>query len=127
MCIRDRDYNVIESAPPNPVVADLDGDGVAEILHASYDGRLHAWWLDKTEHGAWPYSVYDADEGFHRFASEPVVADLDHNGSAEVIFTSWPHKGGNRTGKLHILDAVSYTHLDVYKRQDSALARHSHC
>jgi hypothetical protein len=63
------DYNVIESAPPNPVIADLDGDGSAEILHASYDGRLHAWWLDKTEHGAWPFSVYDAGEGFYRFAS----------------------------------------------------------
>jgi hypothetical protein len=100
------DYNVIESAPPNPVIADLDGDGSAEILHASYDGRLHAWWLDKTEHGAWPFSVYDANEGFYRFASEPVVADLDNNGRAEVIFTSWPQKGGNRVGKLHILDAL---------------------
>ena len=100
------DYNVIESAPPNPVIADLDGDGVPEILHASYDGRLHAWWLDKTKHGAWPYSVYNADEGFFRFASEPVVADLDNNGSAEVIFTSWPQKGENRVGKLYILDAL---------------------
>ena len=54
------DYNVIESAPPNPAIADLDGDGEQEILHASYDGRLHAWWLDKTEHGAWPYAVYNA-------------------------------------------------------------------
>ena len=100
------DYNVIESAPPNPALADLDGDGVAEILHASYDGRLHAWWLDKTEHGAWPYAVYAASEGVYRFASEPVVADLDNNGKAEVIFTSWPEKGENRVGKLHILDAL---------------------
>ena len=100
------DYNVIESAPPNPVIADLDGDGFAEILHASYDGRLHAWWLDKSEHGAWPHAVFDAGEGFYRFASEPVVADLDNNGKAEVIFTSWPQKGGNRVGKLHILDAL---------------------
>jgi hypothetical protein len=35
-----------------------------------------------------------------------VVADLDNNGRAEVIFTSWPQKGGNRVGKLHILDAL---------------------
>ena len=27
-----------------------------------------------------------------RFASEPVVADLDSDGQAEVIFTSWPQK-----------------------------------
>jgi uncharacterized repeat protein (TIGR01451 family) len=98
------DYNVIESAEPNPAVADLDGDGLKEIIYASYDGRMHAFWLDKTEHGNWPYSVYDPAEGFYRFASEPVIADLDNNGFAEVIFTSWTQKGSNHTGKLHILD-----------------------
>lgn len=95
------DYNVIESAEPNPVVADLDGDGVREILFASYDGRVHAFWLDKTEHGNWPFEVYQPAEGVLRFASEPVVADLDNNGKAEVLFASWTEKGSNRTGKLH--------------------------
>jgi uncharacterized repeat protein (TIGR01451 family) len=98
------DYNVIESDEPNPAVADLDGDGNLEILYSSYDGRVHAFWLDKTEHGHWPYSVYKPAEGFYRFASEPVVADLDNNGKAEVIFASWTQIGSNRTGKLHILD-----------------------
>lgn len=96
-------YNVIESAMPNPVTADLDGDGEMEILFASYDGRLHAYWLDKTEHGNWPYNVNATGPGI-RFASEPVVADLDNDGKAEVIFTSWPQKGSNYVGKLHILD-----------------------
>ena len=45
-------YNRIETAAPNPVTADLDGDGKLEILFASYDGRMHAFWLDKSEHGA---------------------------------------------------------------------------
>jgi hypothetical protein len=100
------DYNLIENAQPNPVMADLDGDGKREILFASYDGRVHAFWLDKSEHGNWPYSVYDSSEGFYRFASEPVVADLDDDGSAEVIFASWTQKGSNQTGKLHILDTL---------------------
>ena len=65
------DYNIIESVAPNPVVADLDNDGYQEILFASYDGRVHAYWLDKTEHGHWPYAVYQAAEGFYRFASRP--------------------------------------------------------
>jgi uncharacterized repeat protein (TIGR01451 family) len=98
------DYNLIENAQPDPVVADLDGDGRLEILYASYDGRMHAFWLDKTEHGNWPYSVYQPAEGFYRFASQPVVADLDDDGHAEVIFASWVQKGTHQTGKLHILD-----------------------
>ncbi len=97
------DYNVIETAMPNPVVVDLDGDGNSEILYASYDGRLHAFWLDKSEHHNWPYAVTDSGAGI-RFASEPVVADLDNDGKAEVIFTSWPQKGSDYVGKLHILN-----------------------
>jgi hypothetical protein len=98
------DYNVIENAQPNPVIADLDGDHQKEVLFPSYDGRVHAFWLDKSEHGEWPYSVYQPAEGFYRFASEPVVADLDNNGRAEVIFASWTQKGSGATGKLFILD-----------------------
>jgi uncharacterized repeat protein (TIGR01451 family) len=98
------DYGVIESNQPNPAVADLDGDRRMEIVYASYDGRVHAFWLDKTEHGNWPYSVYNPADGYYRFASEPVIADLDNNGYAEVIFTSWTQKGSYATGKLHILD-----------------------
>ena len=102
------DYNIIESVEPNPVVVDLDNDGFREILFSSYDGKVHAFWLDKTEHHNWPYSVYNPAEGFYRFASEPVVADLDDDGSPEVIFTSWPAKTGSapvRLGKLHILNS----------------------
>ena len=97
------DWHDIESAQPNPVVADLDGDGEREILFSSYDGRLHAFWLDKSERHNWPYAVYDGS-GPYRFASEPTVADLDDNGYAEVIFASWPYKGSFQTGKLHVLD-----------------------
>ena len=99
-----QDYDIIESVQPNPVTVDLDGDGRIEIIYPSYDGRMHAFWLDKTEHGNWPHSVYHASEGFYRFASEPVVADLDNDGHAEVIFASWVQKGTGHTGKLHILD-----------------------
>jgi hypothetical protein len=33
-----------------------------------------------------------------------VVADLDNDGFAEVIFASWPQKGSNYVGKLHVLN-----------------------
>jgi len=97
-------YEDIENCQPNPVTADLDGDGELEILFSSYDGRVHAFWLDKTEHGAWPVSIYDAGEGFYRFASEPAVADLDADGFAEVLVASWAEKGTNASGFLHVFD-----------------------
>jgi len=96
-----QDYDVIENSVTDAVLTDLDGDGQKEILYAAYDGRVHAYWLDKTQHGNWPFKV--PGSGI-RFASEPVVADLDNDGKAEVIFTSWPENGGNRIGQLHILD-----------------------
>lgn len=110
------DYDVIETAVPNPALADLDGDGRKEILYPSYDGRLHAWSLDKTEHGSWPYDV--PGSGI-RFASEPVVADLDGDGTGEVIFTSWPQKSVGGTGQLHVL-----SHLGVSLHAVSLPAPH---
>lgn len=94
-------YSVIENSVTNAVLADLDGDGQKEIIFAAYDGRVHAYWLDKTQHGSWPYRV--PGSGI-RFAAEPIVVDLDADGRAEVIFTSWPQKGSNQVGQLHMLD-----------------------
>jgi hypothetical protein len=96
-------YALIEDAQPNAVVADIDGDGKKEILYASYDGKLHAYWLDKTEHGNWPFAVPGL--GIH-FASPPVVADLYHDGHTQVIFATWPQATSIETGKLYILDAL---------------------
>jgi hypothetical protein len=98
------DYSVIENNQPNPVVVDLDNDGYLEILFPSYDGRMHAYWMDKTQHGNWPYSVYDANEAVYRFTTEPVVVDFNNDGYAEVIFGSWVQKGSQKVGYLHILD-----------------------
>ncbi|HRD66877.1 MAG TPA: FG-GAP-like repeat-containing protein [Candidatus Competibacter sp.] len=95
-------YSIIENNVPNPVIADLDGNGYKEILYPSYDGRLHAYWLDKTEKYNWPFEVYAG--GAYRFASEPLVADLDGDGKAEVIFTTWTQKGSNQRGDLKIVN-----------------------
>lgn len=99
LCLMVRDRLVFLSRCSGP-----GGDGSLEIIFPSYDGRMHAFWLDKTEHGNWPYSIYKGSEGFYRFASEPAIADLDNDGHAEVIFGSWVEKGTHKTGKLHILN-----------------------
>jgi hypothetical protein len=100
------DYNLIETAQPNPVAADLDNDGLREVLYASYDGRLHAYWLNKTERICWPFEVKRANENYLRFASEPAVVDIDNDGPAEVIFTTWTQKGSNAGGQLIIASAA---------------------
>lgn len=100
------DYQVIESASYNPVVADLDGDGEREILYSDFSGRVHAFWLDRTEHGSWPYRVWTPPLGHFRYASEPAVADLDGDGTAEVLFTTWTQKGSNAGGSLYVLDST---------------------
>ena len=99
------DYDVIENGQPNPAAADLDGDGELEILYPGYDGRLHAYWLDGTEHGNWPFSVYHPAEGYYRLPSEPVVADLNNDGQAEVILTDWSQHGSGAPGRLYVLTA----------------------
>ncbi|MCI0477960.1 MAG: VCBS repeat-containing protein, partial [Anaerolineales bacterium] len=96
-------YNVIETVMPNPVIVDLDGDGFREILYSSYDGRLHAYWLDRTEHGNWPHQIKNPAESFIRFSSEPAIVDLDNDGHAEVIVTTWTQKGSTAGGQLLIL------------------------
>ena len=84
----------------------MTATGSKEILYPSYDGKLHAYWLDKTEHGNWPYTIptSGASGDDFRFASEPIVVDLNNDGRSEVIFTSWPKKATGRVGQVHILD-----------------------
>ncbi len=98
------DYDKIETAEPNPVTVSLDGKPQLETLFASYDGKLHAFWPDKTEHGHWPFDVSHTSDGYITFASEPVVADLYGTGTPDVLFATWTQKGSNRTGRLFILD-----------------------
>ncbi len=82
------DWNIIESANYNPAVADLDGDGEKEIIYADFAGNVHAFWLDRTEHGSWPLAVYNSSEGIYRLASERVVVDLDNDRASEFLFTT---------------------------------------
>lgn len=100
------DYLVIENPAFNPVAADLDGDGEKEILFSDFSGRVHALWLDKTEHGSWPFRVWTPGDANYTYASEPVVADLDGDGRAEVLFTTWTEKGSNANGSLYVVDST---------------------
>lgn len=71
-----------------PVIADLDGDGLSEILLNTYDGKLHCFSVNKTEPYAFPFSLTKRTNPLLEYATPPVCVDLDFDGKKEVIFAS---------------------------------------
>ncbi len=98
-------YTNIDVPDMSPVACDLDKDGNKEILYSAPDGKLHCWSLDKTEHGAWPYTVCSRKSEVSTFSSVPLCKDINGDGYDEVIFTTYT--AYNQTavrGELIILD-----------------------
>ena len=93
-----------------PLVADVNGDGVNEILYNSFDGKVHCFALNDTskELEGWPYTLPNSKNGVYEMPNEPVAADLNGDGKLEVLFTSWiSNAAGTRTGvdgSLYVLD-----------------------
>ncbi len=92
----------------SPVCGDVDGDGFQEILFSSHDGRMHCFSLDCTEHGAWPFALSGrADGDSLTFATKPIAADLNGDGTLEVIFASYTESDQvERRGRLFVLDCL---------------------
>ncbi|KAJ3434433.1 protein defective in exine formation [Anaeramoeba flamelloides] len=91
----------IDSVMWKPVTVDIDGDDI-EILFAGSDGCLHAYNLEKEEPYSWPFCLGTSNN--LQYFSEPVVADLDNDGSAEIIVTTWGEQDSNTWGNLFILN-----------------------
>lgn len=90
-----------------PVCVDLDGDGLQEILFNSYNGKLHCFSLDGTEHGQWPFTLPGSTDSVYEYATPPACVDLTGDGKPEVVFASWTDNeaGGNTgvNGSLYVL------------------------
>ncbi|MGZ4648914.1 MAG: FG-GAP repeat domain-containing protein [Blastococcus sp.] len=71
-----------------PALVDLNKDGKLDILGSNQSGFVYAY----TGRGARLFAVrvpvHNNQQGVF---SSPVAADLDHNGSLEIIATSWDH------------------------------------
>lgn len=102
------DVSLALNVSATPVMADLDGDGLSEILFNSYDGKVHCFSLNKTEPYAWPYSLTKRTSPQYEYASPVACADIDFDGKMEVIFASTFDKTQNLTevtnGYLYILN-----------------------
>jgi M6 family metalloprotease-like protein len=62
--------------------ADLDLDGVKEIVVGSYDGRLHAWELDGTYMPGWPIQTSSG------LGPKPAICDINVDGQPDIIVCS---------------------------------------
>ena len=75
---------------PVPVVADVNGDGVNEILFNSFDGKVHCFSLkdSQKELAGWPYKLPKTTSSQFELPSAVTCADLNGDGKQEVIFGS---------------------------------------
>jgi hypothetical protein len=103
-----------------PRLADINGDGINEVIVATSDGLVHAYEPDLSELPGWPVHttaipLHDSAAAFSNgdtaqdyYASingAPVIGDLNHDGSLEVVvgdaegrMYAWDKTGGIMSG-----------------------------
>jgi hypothetical protein len=99
--------------PPNGIpaaaVANILGDDLPEIIVSLNDGYMYAF--DAKRALLWRFN-YTFGHAI-MFASEPVVADLNQDGSPEVLFSTFGSPDSNDSGHLIVLSASGNLLYDV--------------
>jgi hypothetical protein len=92
---------------PAPVVASILGDARPEIMASLNDGFVYAFSSDGKR--LWRYNYRQGVD--KRFASEPVIADLNDDGRPEVIFGTYSLEAND--GHIVILENTGALLFDV--------------
>jgi hypothetical protein len=111
---RDRLNDTDPGVAAAPTLADLDADGVLEILASGLDGHLYAWRADGSPVPGFPVRLadparvsvdpatgkatalpgFDVRERAAKSLSSPAVGDLDGDGSPEIVVATNEEYGG---------------------------------
>jgi hypothetical protein len=80
----------------SPLLADLTGDGVDDVVGASTAGTIAAIQPSNPIGGGLANLLFIAHDvprpdGLRGFFSTPAIGDLDKNGSPEIVASSWDH------------------------------------
>ncbi len=94
---------------PAVVVTNLQGDGAPEVLASLNDGFVYAYASDGQL--LWRHGFRHGQAV--RYATEPVVADLDQDGSPEVLFATYGAAEDADAGRLVGLGADGTALFDV--------------
>ena len=80
---------LLHHIPSSPAAADLDGDGVPEIIAASWnDSSVAVWRANGTLYSGWPR------KGAAPFWSSPAIGDIDGDGQPDIVV-------GSNTNRLY--------------------------
>jgi hypothetical protein len=89
------------SGVPAAAVIDLQGDAHPEIIVSLNDGRMYAFDAQGQEIWHFDYTFGHPQ----MYSSEPIIADLNQDGSPEVIFSTFGDPDTTDSGHLVVLGA----------------------
>lgn len=121
-----------------PVVCDLNNDGVNEVLINTYDGCVHAFSVNDSskEFGKFPFKIKQTN-GVFETAGGVVCKDINGDGKMEVIFATSTDDASHsrvqpRKGSVYVLDSngnliTSAILPDGYTIYETKLPAYTNC
>jgi WD40 repeat protein len=108
--------NLGDRSESSPVLADVDGDGLVDIVVGGEAGLVHAWRQDGQLIDGFPLTVGD----FVR--STPTLCDLDGDGDTELVLAGWDQTvyAWDLTGTWNAATALWPTYAHDVQRSGSS-------